>query len=214
MAGEFLFCKWASLPLMLSTVLVFWSPVNKNSWINAVFLLVMILAYYLSITAYCTPYNALIPELGHTQQERLNISTVISFTFIAGTAVAYLAPMIWGVFIPAFGRVGAIRVTFTLMATVAFICMLVPVFCIREKRLCGYSSGKKSPRFVHWLLHSKNGEFRKFVGSDIFYWIALTMFQTGLPFFVTSLLKLPETMTTLYFVGMTALSLVLLRTCK
>ena len=46
----------------------------------------MILAYYLSITAYCTPYNALIPELGHTQQERLNISTVISFTFIAGTA--------------------------------------------------------------------------------------------------------------------------------
>ena len=32
------------------------------------------------------------------------------------------------------------------------------------------------------------------------------MFQTGLPFFVTSLLKLPETMTTLYFVGMTALS--------
>lgn len=99
------FLKWASLPLVLSTVLVFWSPVNKNSWINAVFLLVMILAYYLSITAYCTPYNALIPELGHTQQERLNISTVISFTFIAGTAVAYLAPMIWGVFIPAFGRV-------------------------------------------------------------------------------------------------------------
>lgn len=34
------------------------------------------------------------------------------------------------------------------------------------------------------------------------------MFQTGLPFFVTSLLKLPETMTTFYFVGMTALSLV------
>ena len=145
------FLKWASLPLALSTVLVFWSPVNKNSWINGVFLLVMILAYYLSITAYCTPHNALIPELGHTQQERLNISTVISFTFIAGTAVAYLAPTIWGMFIPA---------------------------------------------------------FRKFVASDIFYWIALTMFQTGLPFFVTSLLKLPETMTTLYFVGMTALSLV------
>jgi Na+/melibiose symporter-like transporter len=46
------------------------------------------------------------------------------------------------------------------------------------------------------------------VGSDIFYWIAITMFQTGLPFFVTSLLKLPESMTTLYFIGMTALSLI------
>ena len=64
------FLKGASLPLALSTVLVFWSPANENSWINAAFLFVMILAYYLSITAYCTPYNALIPELGHTQQER------------------------------------------------------------------------------------------------------------------------------------------------
>ena len=201
------FLKWASLPLALSTVLVFWSPVNKNSWINGVFLLIMILAYYLSITAYCTPYNALIPELGHTQQERLNISTVISFTFIAGTAVAYLAPTIWGMFIPAFGRVGAIRMTFTLMAAIAFICMLVPVFCIREKDYVDTVPAKESA-FGSLAATFKNGEFRKFVASDIFYWIALTMFQTGLPFFVTSLLKLPETMTTLYFVGMTALSLV------
>lgn len=201
------FLKGASLPLALSTVLVFWSPANENSWINAAFLFVMILAYYLSITAYCTPYNALIPELGHTQQERLNISTIISFTFIAGTAVAYLAPTIWGALIPSFGRVNAIRVTFTAMALAAFVCMLVPVFCIREKDYVDTVPSKDSA-FRSLAATFRNGEFRKFVGSDIFYWIALTMFQTGLPFFVTSLLKLPETMTTLYFVGMTALSLV------
>ena len=199
------FLKWASLPLALSTVLVFWSPVNQKSWINAAFLLVMVLAYYLCITAYCTPYNALISELGHTQQERLNISTAISFTFIAGTAVAYLAPTIWGAFIPAFGRIGAIRLTFTLMAAAAWICMLIPVFCIREKEYVNTVPVQESA-FRSLAATFRNGEFRKFVGSDIFYWIALTMFQTGLPFFVTSLLKLPETMTTLYFVGMTALS--------
>ena len=199
------FLKWASLPLALATVLVFWSPVNEKSWINAVFLLVMVLAYYLFITAYCTPYNALISELGHTQQERLNISTAISFTFIAGTAVAYLAPAIWGIFVPALGRVGAIRLTFTVMAAVAWLCMLVPVFCIREKEYVNTVPVQESA-FHSLTATFRNGEFRKFVGSDIFYWIALTMFQTGLPFFVTSLLKLPETMTTLYFVGMTALS--------
>lgn len=116
----------------------------------------MILAYYLSITAYCTPYNALIPELGHTQQERLNISTVISFTFIAGTAVAYLAPTIWGMFIPAFGRVGAIRVTFTIMAVIAFICMLVPVFCIREK-IMSIRFRQKNQHFVLLWKHLKWG---------------------------------------------------------
>ena len=199
------FLKWASLPLALATVLVFWSPVNEKSWINAAFLLVMVLAYYLFITAYCTPYNALISELGHTQQERLNISTAISFTFIAGTAVAYLTPVIWGIFVPALGRVGAIRLTFTVMAAIAWLCMLVPVFCIREKEYVNTVPVQESA-FHSLAATFRNGEFRKFVGSDIFYWIALTMFQTGLPFFVTSLLKLPETMTTLYFVGMTALS--------
>ncbi len=201
------FLKWASLPLALSTVLVFWSPVTKTSWINAAFLFVMVMAYYLSITAYCTPYNALIPELGHTQQERLNISTVISFTFIAGTAVAYLAPTIWGSLILPFGRINAIRITFTIMAVIAFFCMLVPVMTIKEKEYVNTVPTKDSA-FRSLTATFRNREFRKFVGSDIFYWIAITMFQTGLPFFVTSLLKLPESMTTLYFVGMTALSLI------
>lgn len=201
------FLKWASFPLALSTVLVFWSPITETSWVNAGFLFLMVMAYYLSITAYCTPYNALIPELGHTQQERLNISTVISFTFIAGTAVAYVAPMLWGALIPAFGRIGAIRVTFTGMAVIAFLCMLVPVFSIREKEYVN-TVPTEDTAFRSLVATFRNGEFRKFVGSDILYWIAITMFQTGLPFFVTSLLKLPETMTTLYFVGMTALSLI------
>lgn len=201
------FLKWASLPLALSTVLVFWSPVNQNSLINAVFLFVMVMAYYLSITAYCTPYNALIPELGHSQQERLNISTVISFTFIAGTAVAYLAPVIWGTLIPAFGRINAIRITFAVMAAVAFVCMQIPVWSINEKEYVD-TVPSQDTAFSSLASTFRNKEFRKFVGSDILYWIAITMFQTGLPFFVTSLLKLPETMTTLYFVGMTALSLV------
>ena len=188
-------------------ILIFWSPVNRNSWANAIFLFVMVLVYYLSITAYCTPYNALIPELGHNQQERLNISTVISFTFIAGTAVAYLAPVIWGALIPVLGRIGAIRATFTVMAVIAFFCMQIPVWSIREKEYVS-TVPSQDTAFSSLVSTFRNGEFRKFVGSDILYWIAITMFQTGLPFFVTSLLKLPETMTTLYFVGMTALSLI------
>lgn len=201
------FLKWASLPLSISAVLVFWSPVNRNSVVNAVFLFAMVMMYYLSITAYCTPYNALLPELGHNQQERLNISTVISFTFIAGTAVAYLAPVIWGTLIPAFGRVNAIRVTFAVMAVIAFICMQIPVWAINEKEYVNTMPSQDSA-FSSLASTFRNKEFRKFVASDILYWIAITMFQTGLPFFVTSLLKLPETMTTIYFVGMTALSLV------
>ena len=180
------FLKWASFPLALSTVLVFWSPVNGLSRINGVFLFVMVLVYYFSITAYCTPYNALIPELGHTQKERLDISTVISFTFIAGTAVAYLAPVLWGFLIPALGRVNAIRTTFAVMAVIAFICMQVPVWTIREKDYVNVApTGDSALRSLAATF--RNREFCKFVGSDIMYWIGLTMFQTGHPFFFTGI---------------------------
>jgi len=200
------FLKWAALPLAMSTVLVFCAPAGRTASVNVVWLLVFVLAYYLSITAYCTPYNALIPELGHNQQERLNISTFISLTYIVGTAFAYAAPVIWGMMEGSLGRILAMRITFVLMAVIAFFCMLVPVFAIKEKEYVN-SQPAEGTAFSSLVKTFRNREFRIFVGSDIFYWIGLTMFQTGLPFFVTSLLELDESMSTVFFVAMTALSL-------
>lgn len=199
------FLKYAALPLAIVTVLVFWSPVNGTSWINAAFLFVTVIGYYIALTFYCTPYNALIAELGHNSKQQLNISTTISFTFIAGTAVAYVAPVIWGAFVPGLGRVNAIRVTFTILAALAFVCMIVPVLAIDERE---YVDSKPTSEDTLTSLKQtfRDREFVKFVSSDIVYWVAITMFQTGLPFFVTSLLKLPEATTTIYFVLMTGVS--------
>ena len=201
------FMKWASIPLALCTVLVFCAPVGRISNVNVFWIFLFIMGYYLAITAYCTPYNALIAELGHDQNERLSISTAISLTFIVGTAFAYVAPVIWGMLEGGMGRVPAMRVTFAGMAVVSVICMLVPVWTIDEKAHV-QTKPSEGTAFSSLIKTFKNGDFRLFVGSDIFYWIGLTMFQTGLPFFVTSLLKLPESMSTIYFVAMTALSLV------
>lgn len=201
------FLKWAAIPLAVSTFLVFCSPVGHTSWVNALFLFIMLLCYYLAITSYCTPYNALIPELGHNQKQRLDISTTISFTFIAGTALAYLAPVIWGLFEPSMGRVNAIRLTFGIFCAIALFCLLVPVFTINEKDYVTAAPVEDSA-FTSLIQTFKNNNFKLFVVSDISYWIAITIFQTGLPFFVTSLLGLSESMTTVFFVMMTALSLV------
>lgn len=201
------FLKFSAVPLAVSTVLVFCAPVNETSWINAVWLFVFVMIYYLAITSYCTPYTALLPELGHSQEERINISTTISLTFIVGTAVAYAAPVVWGSLEGNMGRITAMRVTFGIFATIALIALFIPVFAIKEK---DYVETKpvEETAFSSLVKTFRNKNFRIFVGSDILYWIALTMFQTGLPFFVTSLLELPESMSTVYFVAMTALSLV------
>ncbi|NMM94911.1 sodium:solute symporter [Bifidobacterium sp. DSM 109957] len=199
------FLMFAGIPLAIVTVLVFWSPVNGTSWVNAAFLFVTVIGYYIALTFYCTPYNALIAELGHDSKQQLTISTAISFTWVFGTAMAYVAPVIWGMFVPGLGRVNAIRLTFTIMACVAAVCMLVPPLTIRERDYV--NSQPTSESTIESLKQTfRDGEFRKFVGSDVVYWVAITTFQTGLPFFVTSLLKLPETTTTIYFVLMTGVS--------
>jgi len=201
------FMRMVSLPFALITVLVFLAPFKEAGVLNSIWLFVTVILYYLCITIYCTPYTALIPELGKTQEERMTISTYISFTFILGTAVAYVAPMIWGPLEGSLGRVNAMRVTFAGMAILAFVCLLVPVFTINER---DYVNSKPSEvgAFTSLAKTFKNKSFRIFVISDIAYWIALTMFQTGLPFYITSLMKLDESMTTILFVLMTAISLI------
>ena len=82
------FLRYAAIPFGIVTVLVFVSPVPEQSPINALFLGVMMLLFYLCMTCYCTPYNALIPELGRTQKLRINVSTYISATYFIGTARA------------------------------------------------------------------------------------------------------------------------------
>jgi len=52
----------------------------------------------------------------------------------------------------------------------------------------------------------KNKDFRVFVGSDIMYWIGLTLFQTGLPFFVKVSMHLPELYVMILMGVMTVLS--------
>lgn len=200
------FMRAAAVPFALACIFTFWSPVNGESWLNAGFLFLMLMLFYLFMTMYCTPYNALIPELGADQKTRMAISTSISFTYIAGMAMAYLAPVIWGM-LQGMGleRVLAIRLTFTGMALIGMVCMFVPVFTIKEKEYVT-AAPSESTALKSLAATFKNRDFRVFVASDIAYFLGITMFQTALPFFVTSLLKLDEGMSTVYFVLMTALS--------
>ena len=199
------FMQKIAIPFALITVLVFWAPVNAISTANCIWLLVTLLLFYLFMTTYCTPYNALISELGTTQDTRISISTYISVTFLLGSAIGYAAPFIWGALEPSMGRVMAIRITFAILAVIGLIALLVPTFTINEKEYVR-TVPSNDDAFTSLIKTFKNHDFRIFVGSDVLYFLGLTIFQTGLPFFITSLMKLPETFTTILYVAMTLLS--------
>lgn len=201
------FMRAAAIPFSVVTLMIFISPVNGTSTINSVFLFVFALLFYFCMTVYCTPYNALIPELGRTPEARINLSTFISITYFVGTAIAYLIPNIAGFFIPSVGYANGYRITIGILAVIAAICMLIPTFLINEHEYAD-TTPSESSAFSSLLKTFKNKEFRTFVKSDILYWIALTLFQTGLPFYITVLMGLDSDKTFLLFAAMTGSSLI------
>ncbi len=204
------FLRYAALPFALVTVLIFCCPVNGVSWINTLWLVVTLLLFYLCMTAYCTPYNALIPVLGKHPVDRMNISTFISITYILGTGIAFSGKMIWQAVAAATGMdiVVSARIVLGIMALIALICMWIPAFFIDEKAYTRDSAPIVSENAFQSLGKTfQNREFRVFVLSDILYWVGITIFNTGFIYYVENLLKTDNYM--LLFILMTFVSFAL-----
>ena len=201
------FMQIAAIPLSIVTVLLFCAPVAKESPWNIVWISVAIVLFYLFMTMYCTPYNALISEFGKTQEDRMFISTSISLTFFAGTLLAYTPFVFAGMLQGAVGFAWSYRICFIVLAVVACVCMMLPTFLLKEKE---FVETKPSEENVIRSLVStfKNRDFRTFSLSDIMYWVGLTMFQTGIPFFVKVSLGFGPEIVMVAMGGMTVLSAV------
>ena len=202
------FMRYAAVPFGVMTVVVFISPVNGESPVNNVALFVSLMLFYVTLSLYCTPFNALIPELGKSQEDRINLSTYISVTYFIGTAMAYLVTAIDGVLEPALGAVWSFRATVGILAAVAIVCMLVPAFGINEKEACGEPVPSTTPMGQSVVRTFKNRDFQVFELSDVLYWVSITMFQTGLPYYITELMGFDDSMTFVFFALMTVVSLV------
>ena len=151
------------------------------------------------------PYTALISEFGKTQDDRMFISTAISLTFFAGTMLAYTPFVFAGMLRGAVGFNWSYRICFIVLSVIACICMLLPTFLLKEKEFVDTKPSNSSV-FKSLAATFRNREFRVFAASDIMYWVGLTLFQTGLPFFVKVSMELDEGMTMVFMGGMTVLS--------
>ena len=199
------FMQYAAIPLSVVTVLLFCAPVEAISGANVAWISVFVVLFYLFMTMYCTPYNALISEFGKTQEDRMFISTAISLTFFAGTMLAYTPFVFAGMLQGSVGFNWSYRICFIVLSVIACVCMLIPTFLLKEKEFVD-TKPSESDMFKSLASTFKNREFRVFAGSDIMYWIGLTLFQTGLPFFVKVSMALDESYTMIFMGGMTILS--------
>ena len=203
------FMRAIAIPFAVCTVAVFVVPTMFSVEVNTVLMFVLMLLFYLFMTIYCTPYNALIAELGDTQKHRINVSTYISFTYIAGFSIATFVPNLAGMLKGFAGTdENAIKLAVGIMAAVAAVAMLVPALFINERRYID-SKPVKTPAFSSLTKTFKNARFRRFVYADVIYFFAVTLFQTGLADFETRIMGIDSNNTFMLTVIMTAFSLLL-----
>ena len=203
------FMKVIAIPFALVTAGVFFLPQTGSQAANNAIIFALLMIFYLFMTIYCTPYNALIAELGDTQQHRINVSTYISFTYIAGFSVATLIPSLAGPLEGIAGsQAGGIKLAVGVMSAVAAIAMMVPALFIKEREYID-SKPVQTPAFKSLMRTFANGQFRRFVYADVIYFFAVTLFQTGLADFETHLMGIDSSNTFTLTVIMTVTSLML-----
>jgi len=188
------FMKMAVLPAAVFCFLTFHPLVKAESARNAWWLTITMILFFVSSTTYIIPYYALLPELTDTPHEKVRLSSFQQVGFVLGIIVASLNNNVADVVQGAFhlsDRNTALQVTIAGMCLLAAAIMWIPVAAIDEKK---YSVSKPShlPLWPAIRQTFANSNFKYYLISDFSYYMALSIISSGLLYFVTVLLNLPE----------------------
>lgn len=186
--------KLAIVPSFIFCFLIFYPLYERECTGNIIWLTIMLIGFYISSTTYIIPYNALLPELAPTSEDKVRLSTWQSVGFVFGVGIASNAFNLTDELLPALNmesRIAALQLSVLIMSLFAAGCMLLPVLAINEKK---YSDAKPShvPMKAALKQTLTNKNFLLFVVADFSYYISVTIITSGLMYFVTVLLRLDE----------------------
>ena len=190
------FMRWAVVPWAVSTAVVVLTPTDQAGWGNVVWVSVWMLINLLASSFYLVPYYALQAELVTDTRRRVWFFTLNTLFFVIGSAVAFLGPVIKAAIASAgASELDAWRLTFVLFASIGLVFAAVPAFTVRERRWVTYE-----PAYIP-LLQSFRATLRypNFVillGAYLVMWVAFTLFNATLLYYVTMLIGAPETFAT------------------
>ena len=126
-----------AIPLALTTVAYFY-PIKSETGIPTFMYLATIGSlFFIFYTIVGAPYNALIPEISHSNADRLNLSTWQALFRLIFTAVAMVAP---GALIHTLGggdTEKGIRLMVMLLSGLAVVGMFITVFTVDEVKYSG-----------------------------------------------------------------------------
>ncbi len=188
------FMAIAVIPSLVFSMLLFTPLHNFESKSNFTWLVLMQIGFYVSITMYIVPFNALMPELAKSKDSKLIFSTFLSVMFIVGIVIASQIPWLAGFLkshYQALSYQGSYFYAIAIVNAIAFILMIIPVLTIEEKKYCNAVPVASSPlRSLKTTL--KNRKFTTFLVADASFFLTLALISTGIIYYVKVLAGLSD----------------------
>lgn len=191
------FMRMSAIPYGACCLLIFFPPVNGTSYVNALWVGVLLVLYYLFSTLYNIPYSALQAEIVAEPKRRVFLYTINSLMYVISNALVFCTSMTKGMLMNAgIPEIWALRIPFVVCCTLGAVTAMIPAMTIREQ---DYIAPKPYSQPLGEALKAIFS-YRNFTVITIGYlvmWVAFTFFNTAQVYYITNLLALPDSWVTI-----------------
>ena len=195
------FIRSGMIPMALCFFLMWMPPVGHLHWVNAVYALVLMLAYLLCFPTVITPYLALLPEITTDLWDRVALATVQAAFVMLGTIL--------------FASMGLLLNAGGWPAMAGFVAAIIligigPVaWTTREQTHAAVAAHDRSRLLPAILSTLKNRAFRRLVGGTAMVFFGFNCVLAALPYWVTIYLERDKDTVTLLMAPFLAVTMVL-----
>ena len=191
------FMRWSAIPYAACCLMIFFPPVQGASIVNAIWVGVLMVLYYLFSTLYNIPHSALQAEVVTDPKKRVFLYTIHSLLYVISSALVFCTSMVKGMLMGAgVPEIWALRIPFIVCCVGGAIAAMIPAFAIREQ---DYITPKPYSQPVFEALKA-TFSYKNFTIITIGYlvmWIAFTFFNTAQVYYITNLLALSDAWVTI-----------------
>lgn len=184
------------LPAAICCILIFFPYKQLEEEANIWWLALTQAGFYLFMTAYIVPYNALLPELAPTHDDKIRLSTLLSLAFVIGIIISSQTPGL-AVWLESqfawMNRHESLQWAIALQVSAGTLFLFIPILAVDERTLLSSRPvtlpfGKAFRQIV------TNRNFQIFILADFAYFVSLTIVSSSLLYVLTVLLGLEESL--------------------
>ena len=197
------------LPAGIFSFLLFLPPFPETSKGNLTWLFTNQAGFYVFITLYIVPFNALMPELARTKDQKLHISMYLSLAYVLGIIIASQIPFLAGKLSsdPNIVSHQNYRDAIIITNITAMILMFLPLIVVNEKKHCASEPAKVNVFASLGTVFSIR-TYILFIIADASFFVTIAIISSGILYYVKVLLGLKEMIGSFFLGGMIVLSLI------